>query len=695
MRQQALFYGLWCVFAVACSLFLLSLYGNSFDIVLSGVRIKSTSMLSLALVATASWMGLGFMDRQLRPSRDILLILVCFGVYSYTYHLPYSRDVYPTEYTALAISTGNGTSLDGYPELVEQGVPYFITETPQGLRSSYPLGPALLAWPLYLPAPLSDTPRPELVHRLGVSAAILIGLASVWLVLQIAHRLDPPFSPYLLAFAYALGTTHWSTSASAMFQHGPGELWVLGALERLLDEQVSLRRRLLALGACMTLAVFTRPSLIISAVLVALLALWRYKKDSVVALVGAVPLALPLLAYHFHTYGSVLGAYVSQKGDLTVQPFGDWLERVFWLMASPSRGVLWYEPVVVLTLVVALVRLPRVKGATLAVGLLGFAMFTALYAHWSTWWGGYSFGPRLLTDALPWWILAIASMGRVGPWFRNVTVVLTLFGIAVNTIGTLEESPVIWDAHPSVNRFPDRLKSIEDSQLLLGFLMAGAGGDVTRDAVRADNSRKTEKALELWQEEWEKRRWNRFAAFRIADLLVETDRLDEALEHIDMLSDLWPESGYVRHLEQQMTSVIRLLDRARWVRPTSARASRNSPAAAMVFDSLLSTRWSTKLKQRAGDWLELEFIPASVIQGVVLVSAPEFGHAPFRLEAIGMTPEDRYISLGKKRFRRRLKGWHVISFDPVELSRVRITLTSTNARPWTVTEARAILAGNR
>ena len=36
----------------------------------------------------------------------------------------------------------------------------------------------------------------------------------------------------------------------------------------------------------------------------------------------------------------------------------------------------------------------------------------------------------------------------------------------------LEESPVMWDDRPSVNRFPDRLKSIEDSQLLLGFLMA-------------------------------------------------------------------------------------------------------------------------------------------------------------------------------------------------------------------------------
>ena len=159
--------------------------------------------------------------------------------------------------------------------------------------------------------------------------------------------------------------------------------------------------------------------------------------------------------------------------------------------------------------------------------------------------------------------------------------------ITITGCHALEESPVMWDDRPSVNRFPDRLKSIEDSQLLLGFLMAGAGGDVTRDAVRADISRKTEKALELWQEEWEKRRWNRFAAFRIADLLVETDRLDEALEHIDMLSDLWPESDYVRHLEQQMTSVIRLLDRARWVRPTSARASRNSPAAA---DSLFAPR---------------------------------------------------------------------------------------------------------
>jgi hypothetical protein len=253
----------------------------------------------------------------------------------------------------------------------------------------------------------------------------------------------------------------------------------------------------------------------------------------------------------------------------------------------------------------------------------------------------------------------------------------------------------MWDDRPPVNWYPDRLKSFEDSQLVMGLLVAGLGGELTREAVRADTHRETERALELWIEEWTRRPWNRFAAFRIADLLIRTDRIDEVRDHIDELNSRWPDSSYVRQLKQRLTRIIRLLEHSNWVKPEGAVASRNSEAAVTVYDSLLSTCWSTKRPQRVGDWLELEADPATAVRGVAVFSAPEFGHGPARFEVYGKTPSGMPIYLGRiKMIIRPRKGWHVMRFDAIRLSSLRVTLTERRADPWTVSEARLITAGD-
>jgi hypothetical protein len=90
--------------------------------------------------------------------------LICLVAYSLPSFEAPSGDVVPSEYVALSIASGRGTSLDFYPELFREGVPYFVTLTERGLRSSYPIGPALLAWPIYAPAALSGLDRQYFVH---------------------------------------------------------------------------------------------------------------------------------------------------------------------------------------------------------------------------------------------------------------------------------------------------------------------------------------------------------------------------------------------------------------------------------------------------------------------------------------------------------------------------------------------------
>ena len=41
------------------------------------------------------------------------------------------------------------------------------------------------------------------------------------------------------------------------------------------------------------------------------------------------------------------------------------------------------------------------KDALAWFGAIWFALYIMMISRWPNWWGGHSFGPRLLTDALP------------------------------------------------------------------------------------------------------------------------------------------------------------------------------------------------------------------------------------------------------------------------------------------------------
>jgi hypothetical protein len=145
------------------------------------------------------------------------------------------------------------------------------------------------------------------------------------------------------------------------------------------------------------------------------------------------------------------------------------------VLCSPSRGVLVYSPVVLWVGWVAFryrrtMRFPDL--AALAVASV-IGTFAAL-STWRVWWGGYSYGPRLASDFIPWlFLLAVlgldarrralasavseATSAAVGPAERvgaprgrrrlelAVGIVLAVVSVAVHAPGALQSATLFWN----------------------------------------------------------------------------------------------------------------------------------------------------------------------------------------------------------------------------------------------------------
>jgi hypothetical protein len=189
---------------------------------------------------------------------------------------------------------------------------------------------------------------------------------------------------------------------------------------------------------------------------------------------GALPAILLLAAYNLHVFGklmvfgqmgigaapatdaqvplaSTLGGAVAAAGTLGTAShyFGTSLvEGLAGSMVSPSRGLLVFSPVVAFGLW-GLLRTFRDSrfSAMRPVGIAAVALFLVV-ACWFSWFGGWSYGPRLLTDNVT--LLAFLAI-PVADEIRQRRILATAFGVclawsvAVQAVGAFAYDVAGWN----------------------------------------------------------------------------------------------------------------------------------------------------------------------------------------------------------------------------------------------------------
>jgi hypothetical protein len=330
--------------------------------------------------------------------------------------------------------------------------------------SNYPMVIPILIAPLYVPLAWCihhyhlALNRPAAVRLIDltekVSSAVIGSLAAAFLFLCLQHLTRRTIA-LGLTLLYALASNTWVIGSQALWQHGMSELLIAVCLWSLVvaEERPAF---LLVSGIGAALATANRPPNVIFATIVLVYVVFRHRGNAWRYLVAPAVIAPILLAWNYYYFASMSGGYVGQAWSTPM------MLGLVGILFSPSRGLFVYTPWTVFAFIGVVLVLVRSAYPVLYRYLaLVVIAETLLYSKWWCWWGGWCFGPRMLTDILP--LLTILLIPVVdylaqAPALRAAFIAAAILSFGVQMIGAY--------LHIDQAMEPQRLWSWRDSQLV-------------------------------------------------------------------------------------------------------------------------------------------------------------------------------------------------------------------------------------
>ena len=375
----------------------------------------------------------------------------------------------------------------------------------------YPIGVPLLALPFVWiwdkTAHLQGADlESEVIRRYPafaeLSLASLFTAAAVALLFVYCRKTLSLPKAVLLAVLFAFGTSAYSTASRGLWQHGPSMLLFFAALlvyDRL-PEYGSPGA--LILGGIVGFSYCIRPSnLLIILGFAALIAI-DARRRLLPYFAGAAVGVAPLFVYDLLAFGTWsndyyrMAQYYLWHAPLSLRVYGD-------ILISPSRGLFIFSPFILALLYRVISgrcrrrypwsRLEILLGLSCIVWFLGVGRLPE-------WWGGGSYGPRLLCELLPCLTVLLIpvvqnlSLERsCGARMATAAFILAgAFSVALHVRGaTSWRATNGWNTRPpDINQAPERARSWSDPQFLsgLGALDCQTAGCVQAGAVTGEVS---------------------------------------------------------------------------------------------------------------------------------------------------------------------------------------------------------------
>jgi hypothetical protein len=410
-----------------------------------------------------------------------ILAAVLFTVYYSNRRSLEAADSLPAALLPFSVLLDGQVSFDRFTPWIESHPEcgYAFPRVSGHYYSLYPIAGPLLTTPLYAPVvalrQVRQLPPAALVglaKRLQKYVAMLLTVATALLLLALLERIVGLRSAFWLALAFGLGSELWSISSQGLWQHSYGGLAIaacLYATDRWNDPGCPARWRW-ATGLACAVAIAVRPTnvVLLAATAAALWGLrqnWRAWLPVMLPVLGA---GLAVLAYNQAVFATAAGGYHLAAGSLFQGRFRSGFTG---LLFSPGRGLFIYTPMVLFG---ACVGLPAARAARRAHRpLLVAASVMALLhlivvSNWRVWWGGFCWGPRLLTELLPSAAVLVAlgwpALGSAG---RRAFGCAVVYSVLLQGVGAFFAPNGAWDTKPtSVDVSPERLWDWRDNPVI-------------------------------------------------------------------------------------------------------------------------------------------------------------------------------------------------------------------------------------
>jgi hypothetical protein len=381
-----------------------------------------------------------------------------------------------------------------FPGIGPDGLPNHLVRVSDHLHYYFPPGSSVLSVPFvaaFHAIGLSAVDDQGRYYKRGeakiqrILSAALMALFCV-LVYEIARSKLPPRWSFVVAAVTAFGTPVWSTATRALWSQ-TWTLLLIGAAAYVLVVRRDSRpiARGAWLGSLLAWAYFTRPTASVPLAAVGVFLLLYDRRSLPAYAISAAAWGVGFVAYSWHYFGTVLPPYY-QANRLEAAGFP---EALIGHSISPSRGVLVFIPqLFVVAALLVRYRSELREPALLALSLAILALHVAVISSFPGWWAGYCYGPRLITEALPW--LVVPAVLAIDAWLRTapaptrgsslrgaLAAALIVMAIAIHAPAAWSRRTKDWCALPvDVNTHQARLWDWSDPQFL-AWIRARPGSD--------------------------------------------------------------------------------------------------------------------------------------------------------------------------------------------------------------------------
>lgn len=375
-----------------------------------------------------------------------LTLLVCLVLILYlgNYRTLWASDTIAARHLPLSILREGNFDLDEFRSLHSRAGASGIIYRGNHYVSFYPVGAPLFAIPFYLPSAIGTMPGSSRftldLEKLAASFLVVISVVVLYFaVLPLTSRR----MALLIAAIYALGTSSFSVSSQALWQHGASQLCLAAALYCLVRGSKEPVWTSLA-GFPAVLAVVCRPTDALLVIPMGLYVLFHQTRQLPGFLMCSLPPILFQLQYNYYYFDNPFRTqWRLTQSELWSTPL---IEGIASILFSPARGLLVYSPIFVFSIAGIILCWAKSGFVLLRYLSIGVVANLLLYSKFYMWWGGSTYGPRLLADLSPVLCLFLCvKMLYIKAFARIIFIVLTAFSIAAHAIGAYADDP-FWNA---------------------------------------------------------------------------------------------------------------------------------------------------------------------------------------------------------------------------------------------------------